>query len=163
MATVQRRKTGMVQKPPILLNHARFYSLSRVSVILGQDHNMPPRWQMIPTESQLSFTPTQNNVPVKGQFRTFSASIFFDLKNLKGCHINIVIDMNSLEVSYAALKTTLTSPEWFAIVLFPKAEFKATQFTKAGFNLYNAIGTLTIRDKSIPTTLSFTAIQASPD
>ena len=71
--------------------------------------------------------------------------------------------MNSLEVSYAALKTTLTSPKWFGIALFPKAEFKATQFTKAGPNLYNAIGTLTIRDKSIPTTLSFIAIQASPD
>ena len=38
--------------------------------------SMLPRWQMILTESQLSSKATQNNAPVKGQFKTFIASIF---------------------------------------------------------------------------------------
>lgn len=122
-----------------------------------------PRWQMLPQESQLSFTATQNNAPVTGQFKTFTAAIFFDLNKLKDSHVDIVIDMNSLEVSYPSLKTTLAEPEWFDIKLFPKAEFKATRFANVGPNSYTAMGTLRIRDKTIPTTLRFTATQPSLD
>ncbi|WP_269570334.1 YceI family protein [Legionella tunisiensis] len=50
----------------------------------------------------------------------------------------------------------------FNVQMFPKAEFKATEFNKTGDKTYQAIGTLTIRDKSAPVTLTFTAEETSP-
>lgn len=124
---------------------------------------LAPQWQMVPTASQLTFTATQNGAPITGQFKTFTASIFFDLKTLKNSSIDIVVDINSLTVSYAELKATLLAPEWFNPKLFPKAAFKATQFKKTKNNTYQAIGTLTIRDKSAPTTLTFTVKELTPN
>lgn len=116
-----------------------------------------PKWEIVPTESEITFTATQNGAPVIGSFKKFTADISADLVNYKESHINITIDMASVSTSYADLATTLTTPDWFNIKVFPKAEFKATQFNKKGDKSYEAIGTLTIRDKSVPVTLIFTA------
>ncbi|MFA5959591.1 MAG: YceI family protein [Tatlockia sp.] len=122
-----------------------------------------PEWQIIPAESQLTFTGTQNGAPVSGEFKQFTGSIFVDPNDLKSSHIDIVVDINSLSASYADLKTTLASPDWFNVKLFPKAEYKSTQFVKTGEKTYQAIGTLTLRDKSEPVTLTFTAEQLAPN
>ncbi|WP_298622605.1 YceI family protein [uncultured Legionella sp.] len=51
----------------------------------------------------------------------------------------------------------MTSPDWFNVAAFPKAEFKATEFKQLDDKTYEANGALTIRDKSAPVTLKFTA------
>lgn len=117
----------------------------------------PPKWDIVSNESELTFTATQNEAPVTGGFKKFSGTILVDPADYKTGSIDIVVDMSSVTASYADLKTTLVAPDWFNVALFPKAEFKATQFNKTGENSYDAIGTLTIRDKSAPVTLHFTA------
>ncbi len=117
----------------------------------------PPQWEMIPNESQLTFTATQNGSPVSGEFKSFATNLQVDVNDLKNSSIDIVIDMNSINASYAEVKTTLLTPDWFNVKVFPKAEFKSTDFTKTGENAYQAKGTLTIRDKSLPVTLTFTS------
>lgn len=123
----------------------------------------PPAWQIDPSQSTLSFTATQNEAPVKGQFKTFTGEIFVDPANYKTSTVHIVIDMNSLATDYADVKNTLLTSDWFNVNLFPKAEFKATGFNKTGDNSYQANGNLTIRNKSVPITLTFTTQQPSPD
>ena len=121
-----------------------------------------PQWQIVPEESQLSFTATQNGAPVAGQFKTFTGDIHFDPNDLKDSNVDINIDMNSISASYSELKTTLIDTDWFNVKLFPKAEFKSTQIEKAG-DKYQAKGMLTIRDKSQPVTLTFSIEQPSPN
>ena len=116
-----------------------------------------PQWEIIPTESELSFTATQNDAPFSGSFKKFTGEILVDPANYKASSIHIIIDMSSLTASYAELATTLTTPDWFDTKMFPKAEFKATNFNKTGDKTYEAEGTLTIRDKTAPVTLIFTA------
>lgn len=116
-----------------------------------------PEWEIVPADSTLTFTATQNNAPVSGQFKKFTGKIFFDPNNYKDSSTYIIIDMNSLSASYADLTTTLVSADWFDVALFPKAEFRAVQFNKTGEKTYQANGTLTIRNKSVPVTLTFTA------
>lgn len=122
-----------------------------------------PQWIIVPDESQLAFTGTQNNAPVTGEFKTFTGEIFVDPFNLAVGSIDIIVDMGSLTASYADLKETLVTSDWFDIKRFPKAEFKATQFKKTGNDGYEAAGTLTIRDKSAPVTLVFTSQQIAPN
>ena len=123
----------------------------------------PPQWIIVPSESQLTFTGIQNGAPVSGEFKSFSGEIFFDLNDLSTGSIDIIVDINSLSASYADLKETLLTPDWFNPKLFPKAEFKAMQFKQTVKNTYEATGTLTIRDKSAPVTLTFSAQELAPN
>ncbi|MGQ3891361.1 YceI family protein [Legionella sp. CNM-4043-24] len=126
-------------------------------------HAAPVAWQMIPEESQLSFTATQNNAPVSGQFKSFTTDLLVDLEQLNNSHVEIVVDINSLSASYADLKDTLMTADWFNTSLFPKAVFKASEFEKTGDHAWLAKGTLTIRDKSVPVTLTFTSRDITPN
>ena len=121
-----------------------------------------PAWKIIPSQSSLTFTATQNNSPVSGKFKQFSGTINFDPDQLSTSAINIVVDIASVSTSYAEVGDTLKTPDWFDAKLFPQAVFKATQFTKTGSNNYEAHGILTIRDKSIPVTLAFTLKEFPP-
>ncbi|MCW8443141.1 YceI family protein [Fluoribacter gormanii] len=123
----------------------------------------PSQWVIVPSESQLTFTGTQNDAPVTGEFKTFTGEILVDPNDLSVGKIDIVVDIASLNTSYADLKETLLTSDWFNPKLFPKAEFKATQFKQTGKNAYEAAGTLTIRDKSAPVTLNFTAQGLDPN
>lgn len=121
----------------------------------------PPQWQIIPKESQLTFTATQNGAPIKGEFKVFSGTILVDPLDLKSSSIDIIVDVASVYAAYPELRETLISADWFSSKLFPKAEFKSNQIEKNGEKTYLAKGKLTIRDKSVPVTLSFTGDQSS--
>lgn len=119
-------------------------------------------WQIEPGKSQLTFTATQNDAPVSGSFAKFNGEIYFDATNLAESKVDIIVDMNSITASYSDLVDTLKMPDWFNVKVFPKAEFKANSFTKTADNSFTAAGTLTIRDKSQPTTLTFTLSDTTP-
>ncbi|RUR11129.1 YceI family protein [Legionella sp. km772] len=128
-----------------------------LALLTSQLYATPAQWEMIPSESQLGFTATQNDSPISGEFKSFTADLKVDVNDLKNSSIDIIIDMNSLNASYGEVKTTLLTPDWFNVKMFPKAEFKSTDFTKTGDNAYQAKGNLTIRDKTVPVLLTFTA------
>lgn len=122
-----------------------------------------PQWQIVPEESKLTFTGTQNGAPVSGEFKSFSGTIAVDPNDLKHSSFDIVIDINSINTSYSEIKDTLLTADWFNVKLFPKAEFKSTEITQQPDKSYQAKGTLTIRDKSAAVTLNFTSEQPTPD
>ncbi len=119
-----------------------------------------PQWTIIPSESSITFIGTQNNAPVTGAFKSFSGTIFADPTKYQDSSVDIVVQMGSLSVTYAELATILITPEWFNVKAFPKAEFKSSKFIKVNDKTYDAVGTLTIKTKSIPTTLTFTATES---
>jgi len=113
-------------------------------------------WQIVPTESTLTFTATQNGSPVTGSFTKFSGDIHFDPNLLDKSTIRIVVDMNSVTTSYALVAQTLKMQDWFDVKDFPQAIFQANKLTKTGDNTYQAAGTLTLRGKTEPIVLNFT-------
>jgi|SRR6185312_1198091 len=112
-------------------------------------------WQIIPKESAINFTATQNGAPVSGQFKSFSGEINFDPTQLATSNVRIVVDINSVMAAYDQVVDTLKTADWFNVKLFPQAIFKSSNFTKTGDNTYQANGTLTIRDKTAPIMLTF--------
>ena len=123
----------------------------------------PVSWQIVPNESELTFTGTQNGAPVTGSFKQFTGTILFDPNDLKNSSIDIVVDINSVITSYAELKDTLLTSDWFNAKNFPKAEFKSTQIDKLNDKEFEAKGILTIRDKSQPVVLTFTESEPGPN
>lgn len=122
-----------------------------------------PEWEIVPSQSEITFTGTQNGAPVTGRFKKFTGQIFVDPVNYKASSIHMTIDMNSISAPFEDIVTTLASPDWFNVKLFPNAEFKATKFNKLNDKTYETDGTLTIRDKSAPVTLKFVVDQISKD
>lgn len=120
-----------------------------------------PSWQIIPSESSITFTATQNNAPVSGSFTSFTGDIKFDPTQLAESHVRIVVDMNSVHSSYNEMSDTLKMADWFNIKLFPQAVFTADKFTKTGDNTYQANGMLKLRDKTLPTVLNFSVVDYS--
>ena len=114
-----------------------------------------PMWQMIPEKSSITFTATQNNSPVSGQFKSFTSEINVDPEQLDTSHIKIMVDLGSVTTSYGQVADTLKTPDWFDVKLFPHAIFSANALTKNGEKTYQAPGTLTIRDKTMPCVLTF--------
>jgi len=121
-----------------------------------------PQWQMVPEKSSITFTATQNDAPVKGEFKKFNADIQFDPAQLKDSHANITIDTSSINTSYQELAEALKMSEWFDVKTFPQASFKSKDFTKVGDNTYEAKGDITIRDKTIPASIKFTVENSTP-
>lgn len=120
-----------------------------------------PQWQILPNESHLSFTAIQNDAPVSGKFKTFTGEICFDPEQLNASHVRIVVDIASVATPYSDLTTTLLTPDWFNVKIFPQAIFTANSFTKISEKQYQAKGSLTIRDKTLPVTLTFSFTEYS--
>lgn len=115
-----------------------------------------PEWKIVPGESKLTFTATQNGAPVSGEFKKFAATINFDPTQLNTSQVKVVVDIGSISASYNQLSDTLKGADWFNVKQYPQAIFTATKFTKTGDKTYQADGTLTIRDKTLPVTLMLT-------
>lgn len=121
-----------------------------------------PAWELVPAESSLTFTGTQNGAPASGKFKKFDGEINFDPAQLNDSHVKITVDMNSVSTSYSDLVETLLTSDWFDVKVFPTAVFAANHFTKTGTNSFNAEGKLTIRDKTVPVNIAFTEEELSP-
>lgn len=122
-----------------------------------------PKWEIIPAESSISFTGTQNNAPVTGAFKLFKGTIQVDPAKPEGAALDFIINMDSLSVSYADLANILITPEWFDVKVFPTAEFKSSKINKIDEQHYTVDGVLTIKDKSQPVVLKFTAVEFPKD
>jgi polyisoprenoid-binding protein YceI len=121
-----------------------------------------PAWQIIPEKSTLTFTATQNNAPVTGEFKKFTGEINFDPDQLKDNNIKIVVDLASLSDVYNQLSDTLSGVDWFNTKAYPQAIFKSNNFIKTADKTYQSKGTLTIRDKTLPVVLTFNVEEQTP-
>ena len=138
-----------------MIKSIRIVMISFVLLLLSNVAFAAKTWQIIPDGSSLNFTATQNGSPVKGQFKKFTAEISFDPSDLASSKIMIDVDINSIDAPNFQVSSTLKTPDWFNVQIFPHAIFKAHHFTKVADNTYKANGFLTIRDKTVPVVLTF--------
>jgi polyisoprenoid-binding protein YceI len=117
-----------------------------------------PDWKIIAKSSKLEFVAMQENSAVKGSFKKFDGVIVFDPDHLEKSNIAIDIDTTSVETSFDEGSETLKGATWLAVKTFPKATFTAKKFTYLDRlkKSFHADGTLTIKGKSLPTSLEFT-------
>lgn len=116
-------------------------------------------WQIVPAQSSITFTASQNNAPVSGEFKNFSGTINFDPNQLDKSNVHMSVDINSISTSDSDIANTLQTADWFNAKLFPQAVFDSSHFTKTGNNTYEADGNLSIRDKTLPVKVEFTLEQ----
>jgi polyisoprenoid-binding protein YceI len=120
-----------------------------------------PIWQIVPAESSLKFTATQNGSPLSGEFKKFDGDISYAPDQLAGSFIKINVDISSVSDALNQIADTLKSAEWFNTKVFPQAVFQSTEFSKTGDKTFQVKGKLTIRDKTLPVTLNVKEVEYS--
>lgn len=115
-----------------------------------------PQWQINAANSKVIFTAIQNNAPLTGEFKNIMGQIYFDPKHLEQSSGKIEIGMNSIVLSFKELEAILKAPEWFNASLFPTATFTIKEVKEHEKNIFEAIGILQLRDKTVSTDISFT-------
>ena len=111
-------------------------------------------WNQLPS-SQLLFHFTQSGTAFTGKFERFEARIEFDPARPEEGRIDVMIDIASLDTQNDERDTMLRSAELFDAEKFPQAQFTADKIRPIGPGQYEAAGTLTIRDVSLPLVLPF--------
>lgn len=114
------------------------------------------RWFVIPPESNITFTATQNNAPIKGSFKEFIFDISFSPDQPENSRVLGAVKLSSLQMDYADAAKTALSPAWFDAEKFPTAQFNSTAITHLGKKNYVAEGELTLHGVKLPVILHFT-------
>ena len=115
-----------------------------------------PSYSVVKEKSFIRFVAIQNDAPVEGRFKDFTAAIHFDHENLLESSITVEVDMGSLTVANEDVQNNLKLPQWLGVVEFPKAVFTCKQLVRMpGSENYYADGKLTLHGKTVPVVLNF--------
>lgn len=115
-----------------------------------------PVWDVVEDKTSISFKGVQMGKEFSGSFGKFDAHIYFDPDNLAESAAAVDIDIASVTTADKERDSNIVGKEWFDTAQFPKARFATTGFRKTAEGGFEADGTLTIRNISIPLVLPFT-------
>lgn len=106
--------------------------------------------------SRIGFVATQSGAPVEGAFEDFTAEIVFDPENLAVSRVAVVIQVASVNSQSKDRDEMIRSAPLFDAAQWPAARFEAERFNDLGGGSYEAAGSLTLRDVTLPVVLPFT-------
>lgn len=129
---------------PILMVGALFASSAQAA-----------QWQVDPSESSLGFRYEQMGSSQEGTFKQWSSSIYFDPDKLEKTDIKVLVDLTSVSAGGADQDGMLSEEEWFHTSKYPQAVYEVSNVKKLSAGKYQADGTLTIKDISVPVPLEF--------
>jgi polyisoprenoid-binding protein YceI len=108
-------------------------------------------------QSRLEFTGVQAGAEFKGVFHQFTAAVDFAPDALGTSHIDVQIDLKSVDTMDNDRDTTLRGSDIFDVAHWPAAHYVTRSFTKTATG-YTAQGALTLRGvtKDVPIDFQFT-------
>ncbi|MGO9932017.1 MAG: YceI family protein [Steroidobacteraceae bacterium] len=106
--------------------------------------------------SRLEFSGVQAGAEFTGVFHKFTATVDFAPDALANSHIDVQIDMNSVDSKDVDRDKTVRGPDVFDVAHAPTAHYATKSFTKSGAG-YSALGALTLRGvtKEVPIDFQF--------
>ncbi len=116
----------------------------------------PTAWTVDKARSSIGFSGTYTGTAFKGEFGQWDATILFDPADLANSSAKVTFSTASAKTGDATKDDALGEPGWLNPEKFPTATFTSTQITAAGGNNYVAKGTLALKGKTLPVSLSFT-------
>ena len=115
-----------------------------------------------PQQSRLEFVGVQAGADFKGTFHKFTAAVDFAPEALDSSHIDVLIDLNSVDSMDKDRDTAIRSADIFDVAHWPAAHYVTRTVTKTAAG-YTAVGALTLRGvtKDVPIDFQFTKTAAA--
>ncbi|MDD5248749.1 MAG: YceI family protein [Rhodocyclaceae bacterium] len=108
-------------------------------------------------QSKISFRATQQDVPVDGEFKKFSANVDFDPAKPAAGRVDLAIDLASVATGSSDADELLKGKAFFDAAQFPQARFAAKTITATGAGSFQASGQFSLKGRSAPLRVPFTA------
>jgi polyisoprenoid-binding protein YceI len=103
-----------------------------------------PHYSLDQSKSSLEFFFTQAGAQNKAHFGRFPVTFDFAPDNPATAHLDVVVEMASLDSGDQERDDTLKSPDLFATAKYPQAHYLATQVVRTATG-FEAVGKLTLR------------------
>lgn len=113
---------------------------------------------IVPEESRLGFSTTQEGVGFSGEFSEFDAAIYFDAQALDSSRVRVIVPIAAFDGGSTDRNSNVSSNIWFDAKKFPVAIFE-TQSIRADGAAFIANGTLAIKGQTKPISFPFTVEQ----
>jgi polyisoprenoid-binding protein YceI len=107
-----------------------------------------------PKQSRLEFTGVQAGAEFKGSFHKFSAAVDFAPDAPANSHIDVLIDLNSVDSQDKDRDTTIRGSDIFDVAHWPTAHYVTRSITKTAAG-YSAAGALTLRGVTKDVAINF--------
>jgi polyisoprenoid-binding protein YceI len=132
-------------------------SIAAALLFAAAAHAAPPSFTADPA-SKLEFVGVQAGADFKGVFHKFTASVDFAPDALADSHIDVQIDMNSVDSQDKDRDKTIHGSDVFDVAHFPTAHYVTKSITKTASG-YSALGSLTMHGvtKDVPIDFQFAA------
>jgi polyisoprenoid-binding protein YceI len=98
-------------------------------------------------KSKISFSFKQMGVGMDGHFAKFTPQLSFDPAKPEQTKASIEIDLASIDAGSEEADQEVVGKSWFNTSAFPKAVFVAKQVKQTAPNVYEVLGTLTIKGR----------------
>jgi polyisoprenoid-binding protein YceI len=117
----------------------------------------PTGYTADPSQSRLEFTGVQAGAEFKGVFHKFSATVDFSPDALAAAHIDVLVDLSSVDSQDKDRDTTMRGADIFDVAHWAAAHYVTRSFAKTATG-YSAQGALTLRGvtKDVPIDFQFT-------
>lgn len=129
--------------------------ISSVQEDISVAENEKNAWTIVDEQSRLIFKASVYGKEFSGEFKNFDGEIIFDLDNLKNSHVDISIDMASVDSEDEERDVSMKDAEWFDVQNHREAVFKANDFEEISSDRYLARGILTIKGNAVPIEFPF--------
>jgi polyisoprenoid-binding protein YceI len=124
----------------------RLVLIALVLCVLAPYQAMANEWQLDPAHSGFMFEIKHIYSTIRGQFNSFSGSVFFDPEHPEKSRCEFVVKVDSIHTNNGKRDNHLRSKDFFDADNYPAMTFKSTQVSPAGANKYLLQGQLTIKD-----------------
>ena len=130
-------------------------SLLSAALVLGSAEAAPACWTPVPEQSAITFSVDQAGAPLQGSFKSYSAEVCLDPKDVAKGSIRVDVETASADTEVPELDEALKDPDFFDVAHWPKASFVSESMKATGAGQYSVTGKLTIRDVTREVTVPF--------
>lgn len=125
----------------------RLLSLSLLFLLMAGSAQAAEFASLQAEKSTIAFVSRQMNVPVEGAFRKYSAQIVIDPAKPEAGHVQIEIDLASIDAGSTEANEEVKGKSWFNVRDFPRASFSSASIRSLGVGRYETGGKLSIKGK----------------
>jgi polyisoprenoid-binding protein YceI len=130
---------------PVLNKFLQLLLAASASLAFGGAAHAAPYQAVQLDKSHVSFSFKQMGVGMDGHFAKFNPQISFDPAKPEQTKASIEIDLASVDTGSGEADQEVVGKSWFNTGAFPKALFVAKQVKQTAPNVYEVLGTLTIK------------------
>lgn len=124
-----------------------------VAGLVAMPTNAQTTWDVIVTDSRLSFTLQIGGSDTTGHFETWSADINYDPEILESARVSVTIDISSAQIDNDQAGPLLTSATWLGAQAYPASFFTGEGMKTDHDGRLSMTGELALKGTTLPVTL----------